>query len=263
MDFSAANINSMFAKMPIFALVVFRMGALFFVAPVFSHKSIPAKIKIAFAFFLALIIFPTIQMMPIELPNNVLSFGLIVLREIAVGAIIGFFVSLLFLVFSLAGTIAGRQVAMEMATTLSPNTETGGSITGHLYYLVGTVLFLSLNGHHWLVKTLAFSYKAIPLSGYRFTPKITEKMIASFSTYFALGVKMAAPFIIVALISLVIVGVILKVTEQHGLFVLELPLKSLVGFFIFIVSAPFIIDFMIGIMEPMKGEVVNLLRYMR
>ena len=74
---------------------------------------------------------------------------------------------------------------------------------------------------------------------------------------------MAAPFIIIALISLIIVGVVLKVTEQQNLFVLELPMKSLVGFIMFVVSAPFVVNFMLTVFEQMQGEVAGLLRYMR
>ena len=184
-------------------------------------------------------------------------------REAAVGAALGFFVGLSFLVFSSAGMIAGRQVALEMASTLSPNTETGGSISALLYYMVGATLFLAINGHHWLIKALAFSYKAIPVGGFRFMPKLADKMLDSFSLYFSLGVKMAAPFIIIALISLIIVGVVLKVTEQQNLFVLELPMKSMVGFIMFIASAPFVVNFMITVFERMQGEVAGLLRYMR
>lgn len=263
MEFTLENVNDLIRKMPVFSLVLFRMGGLFFSAPVFSHRTFPTRIKVSLSFFLALIIFPTVQFVPVELPDNFISYGLIVFREIAVGAIIGFLVALLFLVFSLAGTIAGRQVAIEMASTLAPNTETGGSITGLLYYLVGTMVFLAINGHHWLIKTLAFSYKAVPLSGFRFMPKMTEKMVESFAFYFGLGVKMAAPFIIIALISLVIVGVVLKVTEQHNLFVLELPLKSLVGFILLILNAPFIIRFIESVIQPIRNDIVDLLRYMR
>ena len=263
MEFTVDGINNLITKMPLFVLVLFRMGGLFFTAPVFSHSSVPLKMKVSLSLFLALIIFPTVHFTSFKLPDNIISFGLIVGREIAVGAIIGFLASMTFLVFSLAGMIAGRQVAMEMASTLSPNTETGGSVSGLLYYLVGATVFLAINGHHWLIKTLAFSYKVIPLAGFQFVPKITDKMIESFSIYFALGVRMAAPFIIVALIALVIVGVVLKVTEQTNLFVLELPLKSLVGFFLFVVSAPYIINFMISVLEPLENELTNLLKYMR
>ncbi|MGR3317828.1 MAG: flagellar biosynthetic protein FliR [Candidatus Anammoxibacter sp.] len=263
MEFTVDGVNNLISKMPLFALVLFRMGGLFFTAPVFSHTSVPLKMKVSLSLFLALVIFPTVQSIPFALPDNIISFGLIVAKEVAVGAIIGFLASLAFLVFSLAGMIAGRQVAMEMASTLSPNTETGGSITGLLYYMVGAMVFLAINGHHWLIKTLAFSYKAVPIGGFQFVPKMTDKMIESFSIYFALGVRMAAPFIIVALVALVIVGVVLKVTEQHNLFVLELPLKSLVGFFLFVVSAPYIVNFMISVLEPLENDIVNLLRYMR
>ncbi len=263
MGFDVGSISDLFNEMPLFTLIMFRMGGMLFTAPVFSHRSVPAKLRIALAFFFAVIAFPSAHATLVEIPNNLFLFGMIVFREIAVGAVLGFFVGLAFMVFSSAGMIAGRQVALEMASTLSPNTETGGSISALLYYMVGATLFLAINGHHWLIKALAFSYKVVPVDGFRFMPKLSDKMLESFSLYFSLGVKMAAPFIIIALISLVIVGVVLKVTEQQNLFVLELPMKSLVGFILFIVSAPFIVNFMITIFEHMQGEVGGLLRYMR
>ncbi len=263
MEFNVGTITEMMNKLPVFIMVVFRMGGLFLTAPVFSHMAVPMRIKVSLAFFMALVIFPSVQTLPSELPDGFILFGAVAAKETAVGAIIGYFAALLFTVFSMAGSVIGRQIGLEMAATLSPGMQTGGSLTGFIYYITGAIIFLGVNGHHWLIKTLAFSYRAVPLAGFRYTPKLTEKITDSFALYFAQGIKIAAPFIIVGLLSLVLVGIVLKVTQQSNLFVLELPMKSLVGFTLLVVSLPFGIFAMKNIMETLQGEIVNLLRFMR
>lgn len=262
MEFRLDSIESVITRMPLFVLVVFRMSGIFFAAPFFSHTAIPVSIKIAFAFFLSLIVFHTVQTDPAELPDNLISFGFLAFKEVAVGAVIGFFGALIFLVFSLAGSTAGRQIGLEMASTLSPGSELGDSLFGFIYYLTALVVFLALNGHHWFIKTLAFSYKVVPLGGFSFMPKLADKMVDSFSIYFSMGIKMAAPFIIIGFLTLIIVGIVLKVTQQTNLFVLELPMKSLVGFTLFFLSAPFIIFFMRNIFGSLQNELVGLLKFL-
>lgn len=262
MEFDVSSIVDLVRRMPVFVLVVFRMGGIFVAAPILSHKSFPPSIKMAFSFFLALLIFPTVHFSPEDLPPDIMSFGFVAVREVAVGAIIGFFAAVFFMVFSLAGSVVGRQIGLEMAATMAGGNETGGSLLAFIYYSIATMIFLAINGHHWIIKTLAFSYKAVPLTGFRFIPKLTDKMTDSLAIYFAQGIKMSAPFIIIGLIVLVIVGVVLKVTQQTNMFVLELPLKSLVGFSLLIMSAPYIIYSMSGLIDSLQGELMNLLRLM-
>ncbi len=263
MEFDMSDINGLITKMPVFVLVLFRMSGIFFTAPVFSHKAFPIRIKASFAFFLALIVFHSVDITNAELTDNMISFGLMSLKEVAVGAIIGFSIGLLFMMFSLAGTMVGRQIGLEMASTLSPGSATGGSLIGFVYYFSATMIFFATNAHHWVIKTLAYSYKVVPLAGFRFNASLTEKMINSLSLYFAHGVKMAAPFIIVGFLSLVVIGIVLKITQQTNLFILELPMKALVGFALLIVTAPFIIFTMRNMMDSLQVEVVNILRFLR
>lgn len=263
MDFDMNNINGLIRKMPIFFLVLSRMAGIFFAAPVFSNKAFPISIKASFAFFLTLIVFHSVSFVPEDLPDTMLSFGLMTLKELAVGAIIGFAGAVLFMLFSLAGTVVGRQIGLEMASTLSPGLGTGGSLIGFIYYLIATMIFLSINGHHWLIRTLAYSYRAVPLAGFRFTPKLTDKFTDLFVTYYAQGVKMGGPFIIVGFLTLILVGIVLKVTQQTNLFVLELPMKALVGFALLIVAVPYIVFLMTSILEKWQSELITILRFMR
>lgn len=257
------HVSDIFRQIPLFILVLFRMGGIFLIAPFFGHDFIPIRIKVAIAFFFTLVIFPTVPITPGDLPSDLVSFGFVAAKETAVGVAMGFFASALFMIFSLAGEVVDRQIGLDFVSILSPTTQFGGSLIGMLYYLTAIIIFLSLNGHHWLIKTLAFSYRIVPVGGFSYTAKMMNKIMESFASFFGSGIKMAAPFIIIAILTLIVVGIVLKITQQTNLFIIELPMRALIGFIFLIISAPFIIYSMKGFLEPLQMEIVYLLKFMR
>lgn len=257
------HVSDIFRQIPLFVLVLFRIGGIFLTAPFFGHDSIPIRIKVAITFFFTLVIFPTVPMAHGNLPSDLVSFGFVAAKETAVGAVMGFLASALFMIFLLAGEVVDRQIGLDFAAILSPTTQFGSSLTGMLYYLTAIMIFLSLNGHHWLIKTVAFSYRIVPIGGFSYTAKLMNKIMESFASFFGAGIKMAAPFIIIAILILIVVGIVLKITQQTNLFIIELPMRALIGFIFLIVSTPFIIYSMKVFLEPLQTEIVSLLKFMR
>lgn len=71
-----------------FILVFVRMTGLFVVAPIFSRRNIPSYMKIAFAFFLALILVNTVTLEKPFYSDNIYQYAVLVTKEFLVGLVV-------------------------------------------------------------------------------------------------------------------------------------------------------------------------------
>ena len=76
--------------LPMFALVLIRTASVLFFSPIYSQAGLPLMIKIGLALVISFAIFPTISSSQLVLPDNMISFILIVFKELAIGFLIGY-----------------------------------------------------------------------------------------------------------------------------------------------------------------------------
>ena len=94
---------------PRFVVILLRTSGIVVFLPIFGSLLIPTRVKVGVAFVLALVIMPVVD--PIEaLPQSVLGWGLIAMREVAVGLFFGLAARTIFVgVEMAAGLIAGQS----------------------------------------------------------------------------------------------------------------------------------------------------------
>src|SRR5271163_2020870 len=142
------------AEVVAFVLVLVRMAGLFLTAPVFSSKNINVMLKAAWILLVTFLIFPVVDFKPETLPAPGLALGLAVIREVLVGLSIGMGATMILSGIQMAGQIADTQMGLGLANVIDPMTNTQVSVMGQFYYMVGILVFLSVNGHHMLIKAL-------------------------------------------------------------------------------------------------------------
>ncbi|MDF2962679.1 MAG: flagellar biosynthetic protein FliR [Paenibacillus sp.] len=226
--------------LPGFMLFFCRIASFFVVVPVFSARNVPAHFKIGIAFFVTLMAF-TVTGTSIPVAFDTLYF-LTILREVLVGLCLGFIAYLFFTIVQIAGSFIDIQIGFGIANVIDPMTGASSPVTGNLKYMIAILLFLSLNGHHLLLKAIIESYEWIPLSNELFTKmyngQISEFMLKTFSTVFAVSFQMASPIIVALFLTDVGLGLLTRVAPQFNIFVIGAPLKMLIGFMLLILLFP-------------------------
>lgn len=183
--------------LPAFLLFLCRISAFFVVAPVFSFRGVPVPFKIGLSFFIALITYLAVGM------ETVLSFDgyylLSVIREVLVGLLLGFTAYLFFTVVQVAGSFVDLQMGFGIVNVMDPMTGAQSPILGNFKFIVAILLFLSVNGHHYLISAIMDSYQWVPVENEAFARmyggSVSSFLIESFSQMFLLAFKMAAPMI--------------------------------------------------------------------
>ncbi|PZE22439.1 flagellar biosynthetic protein FliR [Paenibacillus xerothermodurans] len=240
--------------LPSFLLCFCRITSFFVVAPVFSSRNIPNHFKIGLAFFVTLMAYSLVgSSAPVAFDSLYL---LSLCREVLVGVTLGFVAYMFFAAFQIAGSFIDIQIGFGISNVIDPMTGASSPILGNFKYMVAVVLFLSLNGHHSLLKAIIESYEWIPLSNDVFSKtyngQISQFMVQTFSTVFALSLQIAAPIVAALLLTDIGLGLLSRVAPQFNIFVVGAPLKMLIGFMLLIMLFP-------GYHDVFEGSFVSML----
>lgn len=246
-----------------FLLVFVRMTGLFVVAPIFGRKNIPTYFKIGFSFFIALILVNTTAVQVAQYDDNLLSYALLIAKEFIVGLSIGFVAYLVFTAIYIAGEVIDMQIGFGIVNVLDPVSNIQVPVTSNVYFIISMLLFLSINGHHMLIKTLYDSFGTLPIGSAVFSTGLVNGIIDLFGTVFATGIKIAGPILATILITDIALGTISKMVPQINIFVIGMPLKIGIGIIILIITMPMFIAVMETIFRLMETGVLDYIKELR
>ncbi|NTZ18197.1 flagellar type III secretion system protein FliR [Paenibacillus sp. JMULE4] len=225
---------------PGFLLILCRVTSFFVVSPVFSAQHVPAQFKIGLAFFTAFIAYFGVgTAAPVAMDS---LYVLTVIREVLVGLCLGFIAYMFFTIVQIAGSFIDLQMGFGIANVIDPMTGAQSPILGNLKYIIALLLFLSFNGHHFLLEGIMRSYEWIPLDNNLFylnnNGQLSDFMIRTFSSVFSISFQIAAPLVVALFLADVGLGLLARVSPQFNIFVIGLPLKILLGFVMLLLLFP-------------------------
>lgn len=219
-----------------FMLVLTRVSAMIYAFPFFGSPAIVTRVRILIALVISFMLLPVVGVEGLGFDWNLGRLALGVGRELAVGLIVGFGTKFMFEAFSLAGTFAGRQMGFAIAELVDPVTSAPQSMVGQFWALVAVLLFLAVDGHHFLVRLLVQNFQLVPLNTGVLQPASGRMLITGSTEMFHLALKLAAPAIMLTLMVDVGVGVLSRAMPRLQVFFVALPLKLVVGVFALVVS---------------------------
>lgn len=256
--------ESILQSLPVFMLIFCRISAFFVVIPVFSSRSIPTTFKIGLSFFISLVIFSAIGT-GVTVPQD-LTYVLLIAREVLIGLLLGFVGYLMFMTIQTAGSLIDIQIGFGMANVIDPMTGASAPILGNFKYMIAMLMFLSMNGHHYLLDAIVYSYKWIPLNNDLFLKMIdgslSEFLVRTFAQSFVLAFQMAAPLVTALFLTDVGLAFLAKTAPQYNVFVIGIPLKIIVGLALLLVLMPTLAVLFQNLFDIMFQSMHNLLTIM-
>ncbi|MUT66368.1 flagellar biosynthetic protein FliR [Paenibacillus sp. NEAU-GSW1] len=225
---------------PIFLLIFCRITSFFVVAPLFSMKSVPNSFKIGLGFFISFIVYLTYGVkQTVDIDAEYILF---VLREVLVGLLIGYLVYLFFTVVQTAGAFMDLQIGFAMANIVDPMTGVSSPLLGNFKYMLMIMMFLLMNGHHYLLTGLMDSYQWIPIDNDLFARlmdgSITNYLSLALGHTFLLAMQVAAPLVVSMFLTDAGLGFLAKTAPQYNVFVIGIPLKMIIGLIVLVLLMP-------------------------
>lgn len=244
----------------IFLLVFVRMTGLFVVAPIFGRRNMPAYLKIGFAFFSALILVNTTALQTVQYDDSILGYAFLVMKEFLIGLSMGYVAYLTYTAIYIAGEVIDMQIGFGVVNVLDPISNIQVPISSNVYFIISMLLFLSMGGHHMLIRALFDSFTSLPPGKAVFSAEISDSVLGIFGTVLATGVRIAAPVVATVLILEVALGTISRMVPQMNIFVIGMPLKIIIGLIMITITIPMFISVMQTVFELMETGVVDYLK---
>ena len=236
-----------------FLLLFFRFAALFLAAPIFSHNNIPMTIKTSMAFFFTIVFYSSMPALQIEI--NLPTILLAVLSELFFGLAIGVVLLLAYNVITFAGGIISFMMGFSMASAIDPQSGVSMPIISQFLSLMGLMILMAIDMHHWLLLFIDGSLSAIPLGGFLMTEDLFNYIILAASNMFIVGFMIAFPLIAITFLQDIIFGMLMKTMPQFNLLVIGFPIK--IGFAFVVLIATLSATMLI-----LKGQMQEAFNYL-
>jgi flagellar biosynthetic protein FliR len=251
-------------QIQLFLLSFVRVLAMITLLPVFGSQAVPGPAKAGLAFCVAVILHPFITLQPGQTATrSVPTFVFAVVKEAAVGVVIGYAASLLFAAVQFAGRLIDTQMGFALVQVIDPFTQSSVTTTGQLFTLLFSVLFLLLNGHYFMLLAIKKSFELIPLLGVGLpTGNMASLLVDMTGEIFALAVRLAAPVFVVLVLTSLSLGVVARTVPQMNVFFVGLPLRIGVGLTTIILVFPALTHMFRGIVDGLVRNVWRLLYLM-
>lgn len=218
------------------ALLLFRAGGVLLIAPTLSARSIPPVWRTAFVVLLTLLLLPAA--LAAEADPRITPAG--VTCELVIGLGIGFGAAVLVGAAETAGDIIAIQAGLSGSSTLDPLGTMAVPVVGQLLKLCAVLLLLIGGGHLAMLHSLAESLAVLPVGHVLdLTAGLTE-LLRQALVLFELGLRFAAPVVLVVFITNAALGVLARTSPQLNVFALAYPLQIGLGLLTLGLTLPFV-----------------------
>jgi flagellar biosynthetic protein FliR len=216
-------------------LLLVRPGFLIGGSPLFASTFAPTTVKIGLTMFVALALFPST---PIPPAGESIAVAMVVAREAAIGIALALATRVLIAGAEFAGHLAGFQMGLSYGAVVDPSSGVRNNMIAALYGNIAVITLLATNGHHVFLRALHESYTSLPIGGGHIGASLPQTVILLLGLLFNLGTRMAAPIIIVLLITEVAMGLLARSAPSLNVMVAGPSMRVLIGLGLLMLVAP-------------------------
>lgn len=239
-----------------------RMAGFVFLNPVFGRRNIPNMVKTGFVMVLTMVVY-TVEIAggatdEIEAAHT-LMYGIFLMKEFAIGYLLGFTMQLFDMVMTYAGTVIDFQLGLSMAMVY--DVQNGGQValTGNILQVFFMLIFFAVDGHLAMLKIMVTSARVVPYGEIAFAKGAAWMMLDIFCQCIVLAVKLSFPLIAFEFLVQVGVGIMSKVNPQINLFVMSIQLRVAIGFILLVFLVSPISSFMGDVIATMMNTMEQVL----
>jgi flagellar biosynthetic protein FliR len=239
-----------------------RVAAFLMIAPPFANRGIPGTVKAMLAGWLAILVLPRATAaggphVGTTIASGSAAFVGELVLQVAIGAGLGFLVSLVFSAVQSAGNMIDLFGGFQMAQAFDPMSMSNGSQFTRLYQMTATVLLFTSGGYQLVIGGLLRTFEVLPLgAGFDFAA-LAQTATEGLTGMFLASLQIAGPLIAVLFLADIGLGLLTRVAPALNAFALGFPLKILLTIVLAVsayVALPQVVDSLTGdAIEGMLG----------
>ncbi len=252
-----------FSEIVPFFLIMIRSFAILYPIPYMEDQTIDARIKVGFAFFLAIIMYPFVRETVVVKELTIYFFISAVIMELLLGMSIGFIMKLFFAAVQFGGDAAGTQMGLGMSQIFDPTAATNISIFSSFMSRITMMVFLIYNIDHFLIQALYFSMKIIPVGGFLMDKSLFYWLTVLGTGIPAIAFQVVMPIIAIIFLIQVAFGIVSKAVPQINIFFISSIVTIFIGLGVFMFAMPYLLSFTEKQFFIMNEKIIQLLNQLK
>jgi flagellar biosynthetic protein FliR len=227
------HLNNLTGLVLVYFLVFVRTGAMLMFLPPINQAGVPTRVRLMLALAISFALAPGLaHAYPAQLPATPIGLSVLIIEDAVAGLLVGAMATILMSALSVAGMLISTQTGLGYAQLLNPTMGDSEPVVGNFLSLLGGVMIFATNLHHLAIGAIQGSYTLIPPGGALPTADMAELTIRLVSGSFALGIQLAAPFLIFGFVVNASIGLLARMMPQLQVFFIAMPINLLAGFLI-------------------------------
>ncbi len=243
-------------------LIFMRLAGLFVVAPFFSSFLIPLRYKILLTILFTIIVYPVLTKFQPVIPDHIINYGFMLIGQLLIGLILGFIVTIIFTAFQLTAQFYHFQMGFGINQVFDPLAQIQVPILSQFQYLIAILVFITINGHHLLIRALYESYELVPVIDFS-NPETMQffstNLSKIFSSMFLLALKIGFPLVATMFLVSLTLGLLAKASPQMNIFMVGFPVQIAIGITSLILIMPFFIEVIVHTVDFLYSDLMKFL----
>jgi flagellar biosynthetic protein FliR len=243
-----------------FFLVLARISPLFLLAPLFSSKLVPMRVRGICAVGLSIGLSPVVTAGHAALPTDVLGIGSLLAKELLIGAAFSYALAATFAALAVAGSLLDTTIGFSYGGLVDPVNGNQSAVLSTAYSMIGLMVFIAIGGDAWVISGLARTYEIVGLLDYPSLGHLVAGAGAAFVQIFASAIEVAGPVLLSLILTDAAFGVITRVVPQLNVFQVGLPAKVVIGLVLIGATMPFVAGWISDQLQADVGAALQTLR---
>ena len=230
------NLQDLLELVAQFLIASLRIGSFLLASPLFGATFVILPVRILISVSLTIMVVSLNPLLPDV--KTIASFQgvMIGITEIIIGISAGLVLTIIFAAASLAGEKIASSSGLAMATAVDPTSGSSSPVMAQILLLFILVIFMSLDGHLAVVRTVIISYEFLPIGSIPDSSRLFTSGMEAAGLMWSAAAAIMLPYAVVLLLIQVSIGVITRSAPTLNLFSFAFPITMMAVFFIVFLS---------------------------
>ena len=229
-----------------FFMVFARVGSAVMLIPGLGETFVPVRMRLMIGLGISLVVTPVVSGSIPPLPESPAALFLALGGEILIGLFIGSMARFLFFALQTGGMIIAYQTGLANALIADPTAASQGALFSAFLGIVGVVVIFESGLHQLILQAVVDSYNVFVPGHMPPLEDISNTAARIMADSFDLAMRIAAPFVVVALVFYLGLGLLGRLMPQIQVFFIVLPLQIALGLIVLMITVAAAMIWFIG-----------------
>jgi flagellar biosynthetic protein FliR len=202
----------------VFLLIFSRLGAAMMSLPGVGESSVPSRFRLSIALLISALVVPILGPTLPPIPSQPFHLAFLIVSEIGFGLALGLMARLIMSALHVAGTVIALQAGLSAAMFFDPNQGSQSVLVSSALVFLGIGLIFATDLHLLGLQAAYDSYTLFPPMRVPAFGDFAHAATRLVEDGFALGIKLAAPFIVYGIVFNVALGLLNRLMPSLQIF---------------------------------------------